>query len=93
MKHGRKAKQKSKFFCKKARLETDEIIIERAHWIRKKEGGERRTIIAKCLHYKQREKLLNKYKELKLWEDQIYKNEDSVSVLWREGIFCLNAQR
>ena len=90
---GGKRNKSQSFSAKRLGLETDEIIIERAHWIRKKEGGERRTIIAKCLHYKQREKLLNKYKDLKLWEDQIYKNEDSVSVLWREGKFCLNAQR
>ena len=57
-------------------LETDEITIERAHRIGKKEDGKRRTIIAKFLNYKQREKVLNKYKKLKLWEDQIYINED-----------------
>ena len=31
-------------------LETDEITIERAHWIGKKEEGKRRTIIAKSLN-------------------------------------------
>ena len=69
-------KQKWKFFCKKnCVLETDEITIETAHGISKKEEEKRRTIIAKFLNYKQREKLLNKYKQLKLWEDQIYINE------------------
>ena len=63
------------FLQKKLGLETDEITIERAHWIRKKEGGEGRTI-ANFLSYKQRENVLNKYKELKLWEDQMYINED-----------------
>ena len=47
-------------------LETDEITIERAHKIGKKEEGKRRTIITKFLNYKQREKVLNKYKKLKL---------------------------
>ena len=42
-----------------------EITNERAHRIGKKEEGKRRTIIAKFLNYKQREKVLNKYKELK----------------------------
>ena len=55
-------------------LENDEITIERAHRIGKKEEGKRRTFIAKCLNYKQREKVLNKYKKLKFWEDQIYIN-------------------
>ena len=64
------------FLQEKLGLETDEITIERVHRIGKKEEGKRRTIIAKFLNYKQREKVLNKYKELKLWEDQIYINED-----------------
>ena len=64
------------FLQEKLGLETDEITIERAHRIGKKEEGKRRTIIAKFLNYKQREKVLNKYKELKLWEDQIYINKD-----------------
>ena len=64
------------FLQEKLGLETDEITIERAHRIWKKEEGKRRTIIAKFLNYKQCEKVLNKYKELKLWEDQIYISED-----------------
>ena len=64
------------FLEEKLGLETDEITIERTHRIEKKEKRKRRTIIAKFLNYKQREKVLNKYKELKLWEDQIYINED-----------------
>ena len=64
------------FLQEKLGLETGEITIERAHMIGKKEEGKRRTIIAKFLNYKQRENVLNKYKELKLWENQIYINED-----------------
>ena len=66
------------FLLEKLGLEADKITIERAHRIAKKEEGKRRTIIAKFLNYKQREKVLNKYKELKLWEDRIYINEDSI---------------
>ena len=57
------------FLQEKLGLETDEIIIERAHRIGKKKERKRRTIIAKFLNYKQRKKVLNKYKGLKLWED------------------------
>ena len=64
------------FLEEKLGLETDEITIERTHRIEKKEKRKRRTIIAKFLNYKQREKVLNKYKKLKLWEDHIHINED-----------------
>ena len=71
------SEKKVKFFLQEnLSLETDEITIERGHRVGKKEEGKRRTIIAKFLNYKQREKVLNTYKELKLWEDQIYRNED-----------------
>ena len=64
------------FLEEKLGLETDEITIERAHRIRQEEEGKRRTIIENFLNYKQHEKVLKKYKELKLWEDQIYINKD-----------------
>ena len=71
------SKAKAKVFLQeKLGLETDKIIIERAYRFGKKEEGKRRTIIANFLNYKQREKVLNKYKELKLWGDQICINED-----------------
>ena len=57
-------------------LKTDKITIERAHRIGKKEEGKRRTVIAKFLNYKQHGKVLNRYKELQLSEDQIYLNKD-----------------
>ena len=63
------------FLQEKLGLDTEEITIERAHRIGKKAEGKRMIIIAKFLNYKQREKVLNKYKELKLWEDQIYINK------------------
>ena len=46
---GGKRNKSQRFSAKRLGLETDEITIERAHWVRKKEGGEGRTIIAKCL--------------------------------------------
>ena len=63
------------FLQEKLSLESDEITIGRTHRIGKKEDGKRGTVIATFFNYKQREKVLNKYKELKLWEDQIYINE------------------
>ena len=64
------------FLQEKLGLQTDKIIIERAYRIGRKEERKRRTVIAKFSNYKQREKVLKKYKELKFWEDQIYVNED-----------------
>ena len=54
------------FLQEKLGSETHEITIERAHRIVKNKEGKRKTIIAKFLNYKQLEKVLNKYKELKL---------------------------
>ena len=50
------------FLQEKLGLKTGEITVERAHRIGKEEEGKRRTIIAKFLNYKQRGKVLNKYK-------------------------------
>ena len=59
------------FLQEKLALETEEITTERSHIIGKKEQGKRRNIIAKFSNYEQGKKVTNKYKELKLWEDQI----------------------
>ena len=56
--------------------ESETNCIEGAHRIGKKEEGKRKNIMAGLLNYKQREKVLNKYKELKLWVDQVYINEE-----------------
>ena len=66
------------FLQEKLGLETEGINIERARMIRKKDERKRRSIIAKYLNYNQHEKMLKKYKELKLWEDQIYINKDTI---------------
>ena len=67
-----------KVFLQKLGLDSEEITIERLRRIGKKVEGKGRTIIAKFLNYNQREKVLNKYKELKSWEDQIYIKEDFI---------------
>lgn len=55
-----------------------DIIIERAHRTGKSErdSGRRRTIVAKFQNYKDKELILEKYREKKLWNDNIYINED-----------------
>ena len=63
------------FLQEKLDLKTAKITIETAHR-KKKDERKRRTFKTKFLNYKQREKVLHKYKELKLWEDQLYINED-----------------
>ena len=88
-----KSEAKVKVFLEeKLGLETDEITIERTHRIEKKEKGKRRTIIAKFLNYKQREKVLKKYKKLKLWEDHIHINEDFIEYTVENRRIYLNAQ-
>ena len=69
-----KQKKVKVFLQEKLGLAAEEFTVERAHRIRKKEEGKNRTIIAKLLNYKHFEKVLHKYKELKLWDDQIYTN-------------------
>ena len=69
-----KQSKSERFSARKAGLR-DILLREHTEFERKKKE-KRRTIIAKILNYKQCEKVLNKYKVLKLWEDQIYINED-----------------
>ena len=59
------SKAKIKVFLQE-KLGLENCFIERAYRIGKKKMGIRKTIIAIFLNYKQREKVLNKYKELKL---------------------------
>ena len=53
------------FLQEKLGPETEEIIIENAHMIGKK-VGKSSTIISNFLNYKQLEKVLSRYRELKL---------------------------
>lgn len=52
------------------------IIIERAHRVGNGKNGKKRTIIAKIHNFKDKQKILSKYREKKLWEKGIYVNED-----------------
>ena len=62
------------FFTNKLGLEN--IVVERCHRTGKKEAGRNRTIVAKFLNYRDKVEVLNKFRELKLWEENIYLNDD-----------------
>lgn len=65
--------------------------IERAHRTGRKEAGRKRTIVAKFLNYKDREKVLQSYFRNKLWEgnEPVYINEDfsERTLTIRKGLF------
>lgn len=62
------------------KLNHENIKIERAHrsgkFTKNGKRNDRRTIIARFLDYKDKEVILDKFREKKLWEKQIYINED-----------------
>ena len=55
---------------------TKNVEIERAHRTGMKKSEKRRTIVVKFLNYKDREEILKKYIEKKLWNEHTYINED-----------------
>ena len=74
--HGSEAKIKKVI---KEKLGIENVEIECAHRIGKEERGDplqKRTIIAKFLNYKHREKVLREYGSCKLWEERLYINKD-----------------
>ena len=59
----------------------DEVKIERAHRSGKKTRrdqtlNDKRTVIVKFLNFKDKQNILMRYRERKLWESQLYVNED-----------------
>ncbi|XP_065645350.1 uncharacterized protein LOC136075841 [Hydra vulgaris] len=73
------SESKVKCFIKEKLNIKHDIQIERAHRTGKqKESGQkkRRTIDVKFLNYKDKEKILDHYKRLKLWNERIYLNDD-----------------
>lgn len=54
----------------------EEFVIERAHRSGRPRGDWRRTIVAKMLNYKDKEKILSAYRSQGLWKNKIYINED-----------------
>ena len=61
-------------------LDAENIWIERAHRIGEKikndENNYNRTIVVRFLSYKDKNKVLEHYREKKLWEKKFYINED-----------------
>ena len=67
-------KKLESFFSDKLGLER--ITIERSHRTGKRESGRNRTIVAKFLNYRDKVEVLNKFRDLKLWEENIFLNDD-----------------
>ena len=57
-------------------MENKDIAIERAHRKGSKINGKKRYIIVKSLIYKDKDAVLNQYRQKQLWKDNIYVNED-----------------
>ena len=57
-------------------MESKDITIERAHRTASKIKGKKRAIIVKFLNYKDKDAVLNQYRQKQLWKDNIYVNED-----------------
>ena len=59
-------------------LETErkDITIERAHRTSPKRNRKKRAIIVNFLNYKDKDNVLNQYRQKQLWKDNIYVNED-----------------
>ena len=52
------------------------VEIEHAHRTGDKREGKKRTIVVKILHYKDKELIMKKYVERKLWNEHKYINDD-----------------
>ena len=57
-------------------MESKEITIETAHRTGSKINGKKRAIIVKFLNYKDKDAVLNQYRQKQLWKDNIYVNGD-----------------
>ena len=57
-------------------MESKDITIERAHRTGSKINGKKRPIIVKFLNYKDKDAVLNQYRQKPLCQDNIYINED-----------------
>ena len=64
------------FIERNLEMESKDITIERAHRTGSKINGKKRAIIVKFLNYKDKDAVLNQYRQKQLWKDNIYVNED-----------------
>ena len=64
------------FIERNLEMESKDITIERAHRTGSKINGKKRAIIVKFLNYKDKDAVLNQYRQKQLWKDNIDVNED-----------------
>ena len=64
------------FIERNLEMEIKDITIEREHRTGSKLNGKKRAIIVKFLNYKNKDAILNQYRQKELWKDNIYVNED-----------------
>ena len=64
------------FIERNLEMESKDITIERAHRTGSKINDKKRAIIVKFLNYKDKDAVLNQYRQKQLWKDNIYINED-----------------
>ena len=64
------------FIERNLEMESKDITIERAHRTGSKINGKKRAIIVKFLNYKDKDAVLNQYRQKQPWKDNIYVNED-----------------
>ena len=61
------------------------VTIERAHRTGFKVNGKKKAIIVKFFNYKDKDVILNQYRQKQLWKDNIYSEPVSHSKI-KEGI-------
>ena len=57
-------------------MERKDITSERGHRTGSKINGKKRAIIVKFLSYKDKDAILNQYRQKPLWKYNVYVNED-----------------
>ena len=67
------------FITSKLDIDATNLQIERCHRVGGKKDNRNRTIVCKFLNYKDREHILNRYIKEKLWQRNLYVNEDFCS--------------
>ena len=64
------------FIERNLEVERKDITTERAHRTGSKINGKKRAIIVKFFNYKDKDAVLNQYRQKQPWKDNIYLNED-----------------
>ena len=64
------------FIGENLEMESKDITTERADRTGSKINGKKRVVSVKFLNYKEKDAVLNQYKQKHLWKDNIYVNKD-----------------